>query len=126
VQDRSERRCSAPSQAHHRAVDVEAVLAAAGIAVEARRQDLERQGGREEQGIALQRRQDRLAQFRLQRRGVGQLLVVLDLGALGADRFTPIGPVRGVEGFAELRDLGRVEDLRDLHQHDGLGSPEKS
>ncbi len=52
---------------HHRAIHMEAILPTALVAVEARRQDAQRQCGGEEQRVPFQRRQHDPAQLGLQR-----------------------------------------------------------
>src|SRR5690606_40719248 len=96
---------------------MEAVGAAAGIAVEARRQVLERQGGTEEQRVLRERGEDGPAQLAAQRRGFRQLLVAFDLGAEMADGLAAVGPVRRVEPAAESIDLVAGQYLGDMQQH---------
>mmetsp|Transcript_37522 Transcript_37522/g.87512 ORF Transcript_37522/g.87512 Transcript_37522/m.87512 type:complete len:333 (+) Transcript_37522:845-1843(+) len=101
----------------------------AGVAVEQRRQHALGQRGREEAGMAVQRLQHQglqRAELLAILFGDGlQLLVVLDLGGLGAGAAAAIGPGCGVQQCAGTGDAGGIEDLGDLHQH-GVASCRRS
>ena len=69
----------------------------ARVAVEERREDLQRQRRRDEQRVALQRAEDHLAQLARRRRVLRQLHVVLRVRRLVAGRDAAIDPVGCVE-----------------------------
>src|SRR3546814_9028927 len=70
------------------------------------------------------------SQLTTQRRGFRQLLVALDLCALHADRFAPVGPISGVERTPKLGEFVATHNFWDAQQHDavlegGLSKPRR-
>jgi len=98
-------------------VDVRAEGLAAGVAVEHRREDVQRQGGGHEQRVAAERAKDRGAD--LFRDGVFdvELLVVFDACALVAGGGLAVDPLGGLEQGAGFGDLGGREDVGDGEEH---------
>lgn len=101
----------------HGVVDVEVERAPAGIAVEQRREDLERQGGGHEQGMVPQALQHGFADLPGQRVVLRQLQVVLGLGRLVAGGRLAVGPFRLLQGCADPGDFLGGEDGGNMQQH---------
>ncbi len=101
----------------HCAVHMVAEAHPARIAIEQRREDLPRQRGGEEQGIARERSQDLLADLARFDRVLGKLLVVLRLRRLVAGRHVAVDPPRGVDALAKAGDLLGVDHLWNREQH---------
>src|SRR3546814_14655456 len=98
---------------------VEPVRAATLIPIEARRQHALRQCRGEEQWVAIQCGLHDPAQLTTQRRGFRQLLVALDLCALHADRFAPVGPISGVERTPKLGEFLATPNFRSAERRVG-------
>ena len=99
------------------AVDVQAIVLAARVAVEEGRQDAQRQHGRKKQRVGHQRAADDLAQLQRQRRTFGQLAVALDLRPLRPDAGAPVDPVRLRQALAKLRHLFRRQHAGYMQHH---------
>ncbi len=91
--DRSARGAACPGPADG-VVDVTAERVAAGVAIEQRRKDLERQRRRHEERAALQAREDHLAELARLRRVFRQLQVLLGARRLRAGRDAAVDPWR--------------------------------
>jgi hypothetical protein len=100
-----------------RVVDVTAERLAARIAVEERREHVQRQRRGDEERVALQRLDDHLAQLAADRVPLGQLPVVLGPRRLVAGGDLTVDPLGGLEQAARVRHLLSGKDVGDLNQH---------
>ena len=101
----------------HGAIDVHAVVLAAFVAVEQRRDGLERQRRGKEQRIARERGEDQLAELASDGRKLGKLAVALGQGALLAHGGLAVGPLGGVEQAAAFRHLFGRQHLGHMDHH---------
>ncbi len=100
-----------------RTVEMRAVVPAAGITVEQRRQDRLRQCRRQEHRIALQPVGDEAAEPHRHRILPMELAVLLDRRGQMPRRRAPIGPSGGAERPAALGHLFGAQNLRYVQQH---------
>jgi hypothetical protein len=103
-------------------VDVIAERLPALIAIEERRKHAKRKRRRHEERIALQRRQDHVADCFSGRRPLCQLLVPLRARRLRAGGDFAVHPVSRVEQFARARYLFRAQEIGNREQHPFLRS----
>jgi len=101
-------------------VDVETEGLATTVAVEQRRKHHARQRRGEIIVVGLERAADQRAELDRHRVGFGQLLVVLGLARLVARGDAAVGPRRGSQSFAAIRDLFGAQNLREVQQHGGV------
>ena len=98
-------------------VDVIAEGVPALIAIEQRRKDAQRQRCRHEQRIALQRRQDHVAELVRDGRTFGQLLVLLGARRLRAGGHFAVNPLGLVEQLTRARHLFGAQEIGNRQQH---------
>ena len=86
-------------------IDVSAEGLAAGVTIEQGRKDLQRECGRNEQGILAKRAEHQLSEFTRGRGAFGQLDIVLGTGGLMAGGHAAIHPIRGIQDLARVAHL---------------------
>ncbi|VXB06048.1 hypothetical protein PSEUDO8BK_10390 [Pseudomonas sp. 8BK] len=112
--------------AENRVIDMVTVGATIAVAVEARWQHLQRQGGRDELRVVAQALHDKVADLHYQRVILRQLLVGLSLERLVTccqPAILPAGLFEGLTAFSDL--LGR-QHIGNVQHHDSLSSPAAS
>jgi hypothetical protein len=92
---------------------------ASSVAIEQRRKDLERQRGRHEQGVALERAEHDLAKLARGGRVLRQLQVALGARRLAARGDAAVDPLGLFQQTTAVRDLIGREDIRNVKQHRG-------
>ena len=93
----------------------------AGVAVEERRENAQRQRRGEEERILAERREDHVAELAPGRAAFRDLHVVLRLGRLMAGGDAAIDPFGLVENLPRLGDLFGREDIGNSEEH-GIGA----
>jgi hypothetical protein len=78
---------------------------------------VERQGGRDEQGMALQRSKNDLSELQADGIVLADLPVVLDARGLMSGRDSPVDPVGPIEHLTRFRHLFGRQDVRNVQQH---------
>ena len=86
-------------------IDVSAERLAAGVAIEQRREDLQGERGRDEQGALAKRAEHEVAKLARGGRTFGQLDIVFGAGGLVAGGYAAIHPIRGIEKLSRVTHL---------------------